>query len=298
MLAGASAKRRAAANNTQMQRQVGRTIKYAVITAVCGACLFLSQNAVAQEAQGAKPSTPRQKQPALPGRQIFESNCVGCHGLDGRGGERGPDIATRPQIVQMPDQELRAIVQMGRPAAGMPPFASLGNGRIDALVAYIRFLQGETGAAAEAPGDAAKGKSLFFGKARCSECHMVQGQGGFLGRDLSTYGVVSPQEIRSSIENATGSVRMRNVRMRNSYQIKGIVRNEDNFSMQLQSADGAFHFLSKADIVAIAILPEPIMPTNYAQILTDAELDDLVKFLVSVAKSGGKDSRRASEDEE
>ena len=32
---------------------------------------------------------------------------------------------------------------------------------------------------------------------------------------------------------------------------QGIIRNEDNFSLQLQSEDGAFHFLSKADLKTI-----------------------------------------------
>lgn len=269
-----------------------------VITVVCGACLSLSQNAAAQQAQAAHPSAPAQKQLALAGRQIFESNCAGCHGLDGRGGERGPDISTRPQIVQLPDQDLRAVVQTGRPAAGMPPFASLGTAQIDALMAYIRFLQGESAANLEIPGDAAKGKALFFGKAHCAECHVVQGQGGFLGRDLSTYGVMSAKEIRSNIENGGGSVRMRTVKMRNSQRVTGIVRNEDNFSIQLQSPDGAFHLLSRSDIAEVEISPEPVMPANYGKILSDAEFDDLVKFLVTVAKAGGKGSPPASKDDE
>ena len=281
-----------------MQRKVCRTLKYAVIAVVYGAWLFLSQNAAAPQAQALKPWAPTQAQPAPGGRQIFESNCAGCHGLDGRGGERGPDISTRPQIVQLPAEDLRSVVQTGRPAAGMPPFASLGTARIDALMAYIRFLQGQGGASTEIPGDAAKGREVFFGKGRCAECHMVRGQGGFLGRDLSAYGVMSAKEIRGKIENAGGSVRMRTVKMRNSQEITGIVRNEDNFSVQLQSPDGSFHLLSRSDIAEVEISPEPVMPTNYTNILSDAEFDDLVKFLVTVAKAGGKGSRPASEDEE
>lgn len=271
-----------------------------LVTIVCTACVSFTQSATAQLSQAPKgaANTAAQKPSLADGRQIFESNCAGCHGLDGRGGERAPDIATRPQMPQLADADLRAIVQTGRPAAGMPPFASLGNARIDALLGYIRFLQGERGAGVETPGDAGKGKALFFGKGRCSECHMVQGQGGFLGRDLSTYGVVLPKEIRANIENAGGRTRLRAVKMRNSQLIAGIVRNEDNFSIQLQSLDGTFHFLSRSEIVGVEILPEPIMPTNYAKILSNAEFDDLVKFLVSVASNGGKNARQASEDEE
>ena len=30
------------------------------------------------------------------GRRTFESTCAPCHGLNGKGGERAPDIATQP----------------------------------------------------------------------------------------------------------------------------------------------------------------------------------------------------------
>src|SRR6266849_6171477 len=30
--------------------------------------------------------------------KTFAATCAGCHGLDGRGGERGPNIATRQEV--------------------------------------------------------------------------------------------------------------------------------------------------------------------------------------------------------
>src|SRR5580693_10510401 len=56
------------------------------------------------------------KQAPVEGRQMFESACAGCHGLDGRGGERGPDIATRQQVVQLTDAGIMEILRGGRPA--------------------------------------------------------------------------------------------------------------------------------------------------------------------------------------
>ncbi|HWO33346.1 MAG TPA: cytochrome c, partial [Candidatus Acidoferrum sp.] len=38
------------------------------------------------------------------GRQTFESSCAPCHGLNGKGGERAPDIVTRPDIVRLSDR--------------------------------------------------------------------------------------------------------------------------------------------------------------------------------------------------
>jgi cytochrome c oxidase cbb3-type subunit III len=239
------------------------------------------------------PASPTQAQTANPttdeARQIFVSVCAGCHGLDGRGGERGPDISTRPQIVQLSDAELLEILRGGRPAAGMPPFESFGPTKLKELVAYLRVLQGK-GVAGALPGDPKNGKTLFFGKARCSECHTMQGSGGFLGRDLSTYGAtLSPLEIRSSIlhpDLANKSNKTAVITMRNSQQFTGVIRNEDNFSIQLQSFDGTFYFLTRSNVAKMDFLPQPIMSGDYAANLKPAELDDLVNFIITAARMG------------
>ena len=181
------------------------------------------------------------------------------------------------------------ILRGGKPAAGMPPFDSLGTAKLKELLAYFRTLQGK-GAAVALPGNPVNGKTLFFGKARCSECHMVQGQGGFIGRDLSSYATtLSPSEIRTNILRGGDAGNKLNktavVTMRDSNKFTGVIRNEDNFSIQLQSFDGAFHFLTRPDVAQIGFLPEPIMPANYATTLTASELDDLVSFLASVTET-------------
>jgi len=264
----------------------------AIGTFVVASFLSLGPKATAQNPALGRSSRSVSQQSNNDARQIFESTCAACHGLDGRGGERGPNISTRPQVVQLSDRELGEILRTGRPAAGMPPFAALGNNSLKALLSYIRFLQGKD-AATVLPGDASNGKALFFGKARCADCHMIQGRGGFLGSDLSDYGgALSAREIRRPIvapaESANANKRMTTVRLRDSQQIAGVIRNEDNFSIQLQMLDGTFRFLSRADIAAVESSPEPIMPTNYGTLLTAPELDDLVKYLRTAARSEQK----------
>jgi cytochrome c oxidase cbb3-type subunit 3 len=177
----------------------------------------------------------------------------------------------------------------------MPPFDSLGSTKLKALLAFLRTLQGQ-GAAVVLPGDPLKGKTLFFGKARCSECHMVQGAGGFLGRDLSAYGAtLSAAEIRANLLRARSGTdradKLAVVTLRDSRKFTGVIRNEDNFSIQLQSLDGAFHFLDRSDVAQLEFLPEPIMPANYGTMLKPAELDDLVNYLASVAKAGSNEKK-------
>jgi len=74
---------------------------------------------------------------------LFESTCSACHGLDGRGGERGPDISARPQMRQLSDAEILEILRLGRVARGMPPFGSMGDAKLREILAYLRALQGK-----------------------------------------------------------------------------------------------------------------------------------------------------------
>jgi cytochrome c oxidase cbb3-type subunit III len=222
-------------------------------------------------------------------KDAFESVCASCHGLDGKGGERGPDIASRPEAVHKSDQELMRALQGARAASGMPSFRGLGSQKLVALVAYIRTLQGQPGRFAIS-GDAQRGKSLFFGRAKCSECHSVHGQGGFYGTDLSFYAAAfGPGEIREAILKPDRDLDPRRgtaaVVLGNSTTITGIPRNEDNFSLQLQTPDGTFHLLNKAKIKSITYLGVTAMPIDYASSLTPSELDDLVSFLIKAARS-------------
>jgi putative heme-binding domain-containing protein len=246
----------------------------------------VSSHSVLAQNAASKTAKPRSTE----GRAVFESVCAGCHGLDGRGGERGPDIATRPQVVQRTDAEIMEILRTGRPAAGMPPFESFGSEKLQAVLSYLRILEGK-GSLDALPGDPRNGKSLFFGSARCSDCHMVQGSGGFLGRDLTSYGAtLSPGEIRASIlrggEASSRTNKTAVVTLRNSQKFTGVIRNEDNFSIQLQSFDGTFHFLNRSDVARQEFLPTPIMPADYGTTLKAPELDDIVSYLVTVARTG------------
>ncbi len=171
----------------------------------------------------------------------------------------------------------------------MPNFAALGDAKLKALVSYLRTLQGKS-AAMPIPGNAQHGESLFFGTARCSQCHMLNGRGGFIGPDLSVYAADStPNEIRHSIVNSEPdrrhSLGQARVTLRDGKVWEGVVRNEDNFSLQLQSLDGAFHLIQKSDIAKIEPSSQPLMPNNFGQTLSPAELDDLVGFLMKTAKN-------------
>jgi len=247
--------------------------------------------------QGKVQRIENQKEPNLAsasGKRTFESSCAPCHGLNGKGGERAPDIATRPEIVSLSDGATLKLLREGT-SAGMPPFATLGPAKLSDILGYLRFLQGKRVAPVVA-GGAERGRDLFASKGGCSECHMIHGAGGFLGPDLSDYGAShSATDIRNAIvstdkrpEIHKGLVK---ATTRDGRQLSGLMRNEDNFSIQLQALDGTFYLLQKLDLTELGFDSSPIMPDNYGSILTGSEIDQLVSYLLSLADIPRKPAR-------
>lgn len=221
-------------------------------------------------------------------RQTFSATCAACHGLDGHGGERGPDIASR-QVQKHSDEQLTRTVRNGISETGMPNFAFLGDAKIAALVSYLRVLQGAS-ASLPMPGNPHKGEVLFSGAAQCAQCHMARGAGGFIAPDLSTFAAgVSPADVRRAIVNpAPDGWQNRGkvvVTFANGSSREGVVRNEDNFSLQLQSLDGTFHLVQKSEISAIMPSEQPVMHADYGKTLTPGQLDDLVSYLMHIAEN-------------
>ena len=119
--------------------------------------------------QSAAPQSSRPK-PQLnsantEGQKIFASTCAGCHGLDGRGGERAPNIAQNREVQRLSDAELTRIVQEGVPGTGMPAFHSLASSDVKAVVAYLRTLQG-TNKTSALPGNPVRGKAVVLRRCR------------------------------------------------------------------------------------------------------------------------------------
>ena len=220
------------------------------------------------------------------GRAVFESNCAGCHGLDGRGGEKGPNIATRPEISRRSDDEILAILRHGIPSSGMPAFSRLGDAKLQVVVRHLRSLQGLNGKT-EIAGNAGEGRKLFFKDGGCATCHMINGAGGFLGSDLSSYGaVMSVAEMREQIMNHDQLPRARTmvVSTRGGSRLSGFARNEDNFSLELQTLDGAFHFLDKSTLISVDYSPAA-SAADAEKKLSKSDLEALISYLVRVAQS-------------
>src|ERR1044072_4396330 len=69
----------------------------------------------------------------------YAARCAGCHGADARGSDRAPGLAGNRRLRSRSTAQLRALIQKGVPASGMPPFDLPGD-ELDALAALVRSM--------------------------------------------------------------------------------------------------------------------------------------------------------------
>ena len=81
--------------------------------------------------------------PAL-AQQPFATRCAPCHGADAHGTAQAPGLAMNPRVAEQSAEQLRAYLQHGNPAAGMPSFSDLPPADLTALVTYLRRLNANT----------------------------------------------------------------------------------------------------------------------------------------------------------
>ena len=76
---------------------------------------------------------------AAGGRKLFRQRCASCHGADGRGTPKAPDLA-EPDIDAQADGVLFWKITQGNARTGMPAFSSLPEPQRWQLVLHLRSL--------------------------------------------------------------------------------------------------------------------------------------------------------------
>ncbi|MGA8271788.1 MAG: c-type cytochrome [Candidatus Sulfotelmatobacter sp.] len=251
-------------------------------------------NSFCQDSNSAKKESAPAIKSELKGKSVFESRCALCHGLDGRGGEHAPDIARQAAVTSLSDQALLNMIHNGIPQGGMPPFGDIGKEDGQALVAYLRFLQGRSGVGSMS-GDPARGHDLFFGKAGCSACHAIRGQGQPTAGDLTGYGQGHQAgDIRDAILNHGGRhEEIATAVAHDGRKFSGTIRNEDNISIQLQDdddKDGRFYLLMKSSLVSIQRRTAIATHVDYEKQLSRTEFNELVSYLANEVNSPDQSS--------
>ncbi|MDE0980486.1 MAG: c-type cytochrome [Gammaproteobacteria bacterium] len=223
------------------------------------------------------------------GLRYFERQCSRCHGFDAKGNDEtgAPDLTGRLARASS-DVGIYNIIRTGIPGTAMLPVAAdLPDAQVWQLVAYIGSLSTNP-ANIDLPGSVTGGARLFTDKGDCNSCHMIDGQGGRLGPDLSRIGEQrSPEELLSDMLNPHTDVAPRWWTMRvtdnNGTVREGLRMNEDSFSLRIMDEDSNLWSYPKNQIASFERLETSTMP-SYTQTLSDSEVDDLVAYLFSLRK--------------
>ncbi len=223
------------------------------------------------------------------GLKYFERQCSRCHGFDAKGNDEtgAPDLTGRLSRASS-DVGIFNIIRTGVPGTAMLPVAAdLPDSQVWQLVAYIGSLSTDP-ANIDLPGSVVAGSRLFANKGDCNSCHMIDGQGGRLGPDLSRVGERrNPEELLTDILDPHQEVAPRWWTMRvtdnEGVTREGLRMNEDSFSLRIMDAESNLWSYPKRQLASIERVEESTMP-SYTQTLSDSEVDDLVAYLFSLRK--------------
>jgi putative heme-binding domain-containing protein len=228
------------------------------------------------------------------GKALFDGLCEGCHGVNGTGDE-GPAL-NRPNLPLATDEAaLRRIIRDGIPDRGMPRVRRMTDDEVVTLATYVRSLG--RSAPVTVAGNAGRGRAVYQ-RLDCAACHVISGQGGVLGPELTKIGerrapnylrqaLLEPGSVLSKgvlgiLQNGFTEYLPVSVVEKNGREVRGIRVNEDSFTIQVRDADGKFYSFRKGNVEHVdKQFGRSLMP-SYKDKLNASDTDDLVAYLYSL----------------
>ena len=137
-------------------------------------------------------------------------------------------------------------------------------------------------------GNAARGKAVFFSeKATCATCHRIADKGTRVGPDLTTIGANrSGRDLLESVVFPSASI----VRDFEPYTVvtsdglilTGLLARETTDTLYIQQQTGDPVAVPRDDIEQIVASTVSIMPSGLEKVITEAELADVIAYLLSL----------------
>jgi cytochrome c oxidase cbb3-type subunit 3 len=218
------------------------------------------------------------------GQQLFMGQCARCHGPKGEGG-RGAVLA-QPRLRHAPDdQTLFVVIRDGIKGTEMPGGYAVDTLETWQLAAYVRSL-GRM-APETVSGDPKRGQELYQAKGHCGQCHIISGQGGSLGPELTEIGSRrSAAHLRAAVLDPASSLPEGFLELRlvtkDGRRITGVRLNEDTFTIQILDLNGGLHSFLKADLKELQRDTGKSPMPSFREVFSASEVDDLVAYLVSL----------------
>jgi cytochrome c oxidase cbb3-type subunit 3 len=261
-----------------------------VLSALC-----VSQAAAQESEPAAGEAKPAKAVPADPeqGKRLFEQNCSQCHGADA-GGDEGPDLRGVP--ARLGNAAIVKIIKRGIPGTAMPLFPDLSEKDAANVVAFLASYN-TAATQGTVKGDAKRGGALYQSSG-CPACHIIAGQGGIVGPELTRIGAMrGPGSLKATLidpganlpENGTGfyaskwtEYLMFRAIEKDGHAVEGIRVSEDSFTIDLKDASGKIHGFWKPDLRSLKSEPGKSFMPSFKDVLSAEQMDDLVAYLMSL----------------
>jgi putative membrane-bound dehydrogenase-like protein len=129
-------------------------------------------------------------------------------------------------------------------------------------------------------GEPAKGKVVV---ALCQSCHMINGQGGFIGPNLSGAGAMGTEAVLRNIIDPNAAIeaayRIFQVKLKAGEVIEAFYVSEDATAYVLRQPGGADRRVPKAEVASAKYLRRSLMPEGLLDGFTDEQVTDLFAYL-------------------
>ena len=261
--------------------RAGRTLGAMILTAM-----------VSMAAQAPAPGGQRDLDPAVvrTGAGLFRERCAECHGADAKG-VAGHDL-TQLWASGATDERVFQTIRAGVPNTLMPSSAAPDD-ELRALVTYLRSLNGTAAASETARGNTDNGERIFW--ASCGSCHAVKGRGGVLGPDFSRVAQsreALAQAIRDPNASTASGYQAITLVTRDGQRVRGTRKSEDALSIQIMDTNEQLRGFLKSSLREVIKEPASLMPAFGPDKLTDADLNDVLAFLNTLAPAGWRTRTR------
>ncbi|HEX8199768.1 MAG TPA: c-type cytochrome, partial [Isosphaeraceae bacterium] len=138
--------------------------------------------------------------------------------------------------------------------------------------------------------DATLGAKVF--ETRCAVCHQMEGQGARVGPQLDGVGNRGVDRLVEDIldpnRNIDQAFRVTNLALADGQIVSGLLLKEEGDVLVLADAQGKEVRIPKGQIEEQALVPLSPMPGNFADVIPETELRDLLAFLLSKRAAEGE----------
>jgi putative heme-binding domain-containing protein len=151
------------------------------------------------------------------------------------------------------------------------------------IVAFVKSLG--SAPSEKSPGDPAAGR-VVYEAAGCAACHIIEGNGGILGPELTDIGrrrglrFLEESIVKPEADLPTNYCGIQLVTSAGQ-TVAGIRLNEDDHSIQIRDTDGNPRSFLKRELKQIRRDNPSLMPA-YGSLLSAKQIEDLVAYLASL----------------